>query len=88
MTSLSVLDAPETPVPTMLILRIIFWLLRLAAVALIIGGMMVGLFPYFRVHLFATDAGSYTVGFAAAICGAALALLLLLKDLSTARRDP
>ena len=37
----------------MLILRIILGLLRVPAVALIGGGMMVGLFPYFGVHALA-----------------------------------
>ena len=72
----------------MLILRIILGLLRVPAVALIGGGMMVGLFPYFGVHLFGDDPGSYTIGFGAAIGGAVLALALMLKDLGKARHEP
>jgi len=49
---------------------------------------MVGLFPYFGVHLFGDDAGSYTIGFGAAIGGAVLALALMLKDLGKARHEP
>ena len=66
----------------MLIFRIILGLLRLSAIALVGGGMMVGLFPFFGVHLFGDDAGSYTVKFGAAICGG------VLKDLGKARYDP
>jgi len=49
---------------------------------------MVGLFPYFGVHLFGDDASSYTIGFGAAIGGAVLALAPMLKDLGKARHEP
>jgi hypothetical protein len=75
----------------MFVVRIISGLVRLAAIALIVGGVVLSfsfLFGSNEVILFGRAFRSLQAGLAAIGCGAVLTLIGLLKDFSDVRRGP